>query len=73
MPYAKQFRESLTLIDSGYRTEAVYSACLDAGLGVMPIKGIGFSAGVAERGRFNDVMKRTKDKQPVCDGVYYRS
>jgi len=70
-PYAKQIRESLTLIDSGYRTEAIYSACAEAGLGVMPIKGIGMSAGVAERGRFSDVMKRTRDKQPVCDGVYY--
>lgn len=64
-------REALTLVDSGYRTEAVYAACLEAGLGVMPIKGIGTSAGVAERGRFSDVMKRTRDKQPVCDGVYF--
>lgn len=64
-------REALTLVDSGYRTEAVYAACAQAGLGVMPVKGIGMSAGVAERGRFTDVMKRTRDKQPVCDGVYY--
>lgn len=70
-PYSKEIRESLTLIDSGYRTEAVYAACAEAGLGVMPIKGIGLSAGVAERGRFTDAMKRTRDKQPVCDGVYY--
>lgn len=71
MSYAKQFRESLTLVDSGYRTEAVYSACQEAGLGVLPIKGIGYSAGCAEKGKFNDVMRRTKDKQPVCDGVYF--
>lgn len=70
-PYAKQFRESITLVDSGYRTEAVYLACLESGLGVMPIKGIGHSAGVAEKGRFNDVMRRTADKQPVCDGVFF--
>lgn len=70
-PYAQQFRDSLTLIDSGYRTEAVYAACIEAGLGVMPVKGIGFSAGTAERGRFVDVMKRTRDKQPICDGVFY--
>jgi hypothetical protein len=70
-PYSQQIRDSLTLVDSGYRTEAIYAACAEAGLGVMPIKGIGLSAGVAERGRFNDVMKRTRDKQPVCDGVYY--
>jgi len=69
-PYAQQFRESLTLVDSGYRTEAVYAACREAGVGVMPIKGIGQSAGVAERGRFADVMRRTRDKAAVCDGVY---
>lgn len=69
-PYAMQVRESLTLVDSGYRTEAVYSACREAGAGVMPIKGIGHSAGVSERGRFTDVMRRTKDKKPICDGVY---
>lgn len=71
MPYSKQFRESLTLIDSGYRTEAVYAACIESGMGVLPIKGIGLSSGVAERGRFNDVMRRTRDKTPICDGAYY--
>lgn len=70
MPYAQQFRESLTLVDSGYRTEAVYSACVQAGLGVMPIKGIGLSEGTAERARFRDVLTRTPDRQPVCDGAY---
>jgi phage terminase large subunit GpA-like protein len=69
MPYAKALREHLTLVDSGYRTEAVYSACIDAGMGVMPIKGVGYSAG-AERGRFIDVMRRTVDRIPVCDGVF---
>lgn len=70
MDYAKQFRDSVTLIDSGYRSEAVYQACIELGQGVFPIKGIGTSAGVSERGRFHDVMKRTRDKQPVCDGVF---
>ena len=70
MPYAKQFRDSLTLVDSGYRTEAVYAACEDLGMGVMPIKGIGYSAGVAQQGRFVDEMKHTKLKEPVCDGVF---
>lgn len=69
-PYAQQFRESMTLVDSGYRTEAVYSACREAGLGVMPIKGIGYSFGVTERGKFNDVMRRTRDRKAICDGVY---
>lgn len=71
MNYAHQFRESLTLIDSGYRTEAVYMACAEAGMGVMPVKGIGQSAGVAERGTFNDVMRRTFNKKPICDGIFF--
>lgn len=71
MSYAKEIRDSLTLIDSGYRTEAVYAACAECGMGVMPIKGIGYSAGVAEQGRFVDAMKRTRDKTPVCDGVFF--
>ena len=72
MDCAKQFRDSLTLVDSGYRTEAVYAACVEAGMGVLPIKGIGYSAGVAERGKFRDVMKRETDKVPICDGAYYK-
>lgn len=72
-PYSKQFRESLTLVDSGWRTEAVYAACLELGMGVKPIKGIGLSVrdGNGTHGRFSDVMRRTRDKKPICDGVYY--
>ena len=75
--YAQQFRHDdgekkphLTLVDSGYRTPAVYAACEEAGLGVMPIKGIGLSVQGENHGRFNDVMRRTKDKKPICEGVY---
>lgn len=73
MPYAQQFRESLSLVDAGYRSEAVYAACREAGLGVMPIMGIGYSAGCAEVGKFADVMRRTRERTPVCDGVYYKT
>lgn len=69
--YFKAMREPLTLVDCGFRTDAVYAACVAAGLGVMPIKGIGQSAGVAQQGRFNDVVRATMDKQPVCDGVFF--
>jgi hypothetical protein len=72
MDYAKEFRESMTLVDAGYRTEAVYAGCVEAGMGVMPIMGIGLSAGVAERGKFIDAMRRTRDKKPICDGVYIK-
>lgn len=69
MAYSQQIRDSLTLVDSGYRTDAVYAACLEAGPGVMPIKGFGQSAGCI-RAVFNDIARRTKDKTPICDGVF---
>jgi hypothetical protein len=68
--YSQQLRESMTLVDAGYRTDAVYAACVEAGLGVLPIKGFGLSAGCI-KGVFNDVMRRTKDRQPICDGAFY--
>lgn len=53
----------LTLVDSGWRTDAVYAACHEAGSGVMPIKGFGRSAGCAGA-NFSDVNRRTIDKKP---------
>ncbi len=38
-----------TLIDAGWRTDAVYAACLEAGLGVQPVKGFGKSQGCVRR------------------------
>lgn len=35
----KQYRISITLIDSGYRTDTVYSFCADYSGGVYPVKG----------------------------------
>ncbi len=39
-------------------------------MGVMPVKGIGLSSSGEDRMKFTDVMRRTQDKIPVCDGVY---
>lgn len=34
-------RDSITTIDSAYRTDGVYAACMEAGLSVYPIRGFG--------------------------------
>jgi hypothetical protein len=54
---------NLTLVDAGWRTAAVYSACAQAGLGVMPVMGFGKSAGCTQA-NFSDVQRRTLDKKP---------
>jgi hypothetical protein len=53
----------LTLIDAGYRTDAVYSACQQVGLGVMPIMGFGHSSGTIQA-NFSEMQRRTRDKKP---------
>ena len=53
----------MTLVDAGWRTAAVYLACAQAGLGVMPIMGFGKSAGCTQAS-FSDVQRRTLDKKP---------
>ncbi len=69
-PYAKgRNREALTLIDAGYRTDAVYAACQAAGLGVMPVMGFGKSAGCVQMS-WSEVTAGTKDRQPICDGAF---
>ncbi|HZZ28479.1 MAG TPA: terminase gpA endonuclease subunit [Pirellulales bacterium] len=52
-----------TLIDAGWRTDAVYSACETAGLGVWPVMGFGKSAGCTQA-NFSEVQKKTVDRQP---------
>lgn len=54
---------SRTLIDAGYRTDAVYQACAEAGLGILPVMGFGRSAGCV-RANFQDVQRRTRDRKP---------
>jgi phage terminase large subunit GpA-like protein len=53
----------LTCIDAGWQTDAVYSACLTIGAGIMPLMGFGKSSGCTQAS-FHDVLKRTDDKKP---------
>lgn len=52
-----------TLIDARWRTDAVYAACVQAGLGVQPVMGHGRSAGCVQA-NFHDVLRRTTDRKP---------
>jgi hypothetical protein len=54
---------SLTVIDAGWQTEAVYAACAEAGVGVMPIMGFGQSSGCASA-NFSHVQKASRDRRP---------
>lgn len=53
----------LILVDAGWKTDAVYSACHEVGLGILPVKGFGKSSGCVP-GVFRDVQRRTADKKP---------
>lgn len=68
--YSQQIRDSLTLVDAGFRTEAIYSACQEAGAGVMPVMGFGKSAGCVKIS-WQEVQKTTEERKAVCDGVFY--
>lgn len=54
---------SLILIDAGYRTDAVYAACHQAGAGVMPVMGFGKSSGCTQA-NFAEAQRATIDKRP---------
>jgi hypothetical protein len=51
----KQMPVELTLVDAGFRTQAVYGACAEVGLGVKPIMGFGKSSGCTQA-NFSDVQ-----------------
>ena len=53
----------MTLIDAGWRTDAIYAACAEAGMGVYPVMGIGRSAGCV-RTSFVDAQRATTDIRP---------
>lgn len=53
----------LTLVDSGWRTDAVYSACLESRRSVMPCKGFGPNEG-ATQANFRETSRHTADKVP---------
>jgi hypothetical protein len=66
----EEFREAgygiadpLTLVDARYRTEAVYSACAEVGLGIMPAMGIGRS-GRCVRSTFTPMRHATPNVKP---------
>lgn len=53
----------LTLVDAGWKTSAVYGACVIAGLGVLPVMGFGKSAGCVQA-NFHEALKSTVDRKP---------
>lgn len=53
----------LTLVDAGWQTDAVYSACLQVGVGIMPVMGFGRSTGCVKT-NYREVMEQTKDRKP---------
>lgn len=55
--------DSLTLVDAGWRTQAVYQVCQELGLGIMPAMGFGKSNGTVGA-NFSDVQKRTRERKP---------
>lgn len=59
----KEMPVALTLVDSGWQTQAVYQACADIGLGIYPSKGHGRSHGCATP-NFYDVLRATQDRKP---------
>lgn len=62
---------SLTLIDAGWQTDAVYHFCNGAGQSVKPAMGFGRSNGCVQT-RFSDVVNSTRQKKPGGDG-WFRS
>lgn len=53
----------LTLVDAGWKTDAVYAACIKAGPGLMSVKGFGKSSGCVSA-NFSDAIKATPDRKP---------
>ena len=52
----------MTLVDAGWRTEAVYRFCREAGLSFKPAMGFGKSAGCAQA-NFNSPVRSSPDKK----------
>jgi len=60
----------LTLVDSGWLTNAIYTACLKIGLGIYPAKGRGKSQGCVGP-TFSPALKKTPTCKPG-DGISWR-
>ena len=54
---------ALTLVDAGWRTEAIYHACKELGLGWMPAMGFGKSSGCVQA-NFNAPVHASPDRKP---------
>jgi hypothetical protein len=55
--------DRFTLVDAGWRTDAVYAACGEIGVGIAPVMGFGRSSGCIQP-NFSQVQRRTRDKKP---------
>lgn len=55
--------DSYTLIDSGWRTQAVYAACKEVGRECVPAMGFGKSSGCVQA-NFTEHQRRTVDRKP---------
>jgi hypothetical protein len=55
--------DRFTLVDAGWRTDAVYAACREIGVGIAPVMGFGRSSGCAQP-NFSAVQRKTVDKKP---------
>jgi len=53
----------LTLVDAGYRTDAIHEACRQIGPAYKPAMGFGQSGGCV-RANFSDIQRRTRDRKP---------
>ncbi len=60
---------SLTLVDAGWRTEAIYHACKELGLGWMPAMGFGRTAGCVQA-NFNPPTHTSRDRKAGGDGWF---
>lgn len=55
--------ERFTLVDAGWRTDAIFASCREIGIGIMPVMGFGRSSGCTQA-NFQDVQRRTTDRKP---------
>lgn len=60
---------TMTLVDARYRTQAIYAACSQLGLGIRPVMGYGKSHGCVKMS-WTDAKSRTKDRRPGGDGWF---
>lgn len=62
-PTGEMIPVHFTLVDAGWRTDAVYQACRELGVGIMPAMGFGKSSGCAKV-NFSPFQHTTDDRIP---------